>query len=383
MIKLVKDTIDSEDIKLLIDWLKTEPRLTKGDLTDQFEQEWSKWLGVKHSIFVNSGSSANLALIQAIKIMHAKNKNAKIIMPAVSWSTTVAPAMQLGMTPILCEADSDTLGLDIDHFEQLCSQHKPVAVMLVHVLGFPCKMKEIMAICKKHNIILLEDTCEAHGSTYDNKKLGSLGLASTFSFYFGHHMSTIEGGMISTDDTDLYNLLKSIRCHGWSRDLDTEYRSALKKDWKIDSFQDLYTFYVPGFNLRSTDLQAFIGLQQLKKLDGICMQRNKNYQFYRDNLKQLEWSPSPTKESWVSNFAYPIISSKRDKIITHLKNNNIETRPLICGSIGQQPFWKKEYGTCSYPFADKVNDQGLYLPNNHQMTENELIKMTKVMNEVL
>ena len=381
MIKLVKDTIDSKDIQSLIEWLKTNPRLTKGELTDQFEEEWSKWLGVKHSIFVNSGSSANLALMQAIKILRPDNTT--VILPAVSWSTTVAPAMQLGFDPILCEADPETLGLDVKHFEELCKKHSPIAVMLVHVLGFPCKMKEIVEICNKYNVLLLEDTCESHGSTYGNQKLGSIGTAGTFSFYFGHHISTIEGGMISTNDTKLYNLLKSIRCHGWSRDIDPAYAAAWKEEWDIDCFKDLYTFYVPGFNLRSTDLQAFIGLQQLKKIDNICEQRNKNFQFYHRNIKNTEWLIQPTKESWVSNFAYPIILSKKYDIFKNLQKHDIETRPLICGSIGQQPFWKKAYGECSFTMADKVDNFGLYLPNNHQMTDKELIKTVEVVNEIL
>lgn len=381
MINLVKDTIDKTDIESLIEWLKTNPRLTKGELTDQFEKEWSSWLGVKHSVFVNSGSSANLALMQAIKIMYPENN--KVIVPAVSWSTTVAPAMQLGFDPVLCEADSDTLGLDLEHFETLCIQHKPIAVMLVHVLGFPCKMKEIVEICNKYNVILLEDTCESHGSMYADQKLGSIGLAGTFSFYFGHHMSTIEGGMISTNDTKLYNLLKSIRCHGWSRDLDPVYAEKWKQEWDVDCFKDLYTFYVTGFNLRSTDLQAFIGLQQLKKLDSICDQRNKNFKFYHKNIKNTEWLIQPTEESWVSNFAYPIIHSNKYEIYKNLQKHNIETRPLICGSIGQQPFWKKQYGECSLPVADRVDDFGLYLPNNHQMTTLEIFKVIEAVNEVI
>ena len=381
MINLVKDTIDTKDLETLIEWLKTNPRLTKGDLTDQFEEEWSKWLGVKHSVFVNSGSSANLALMQAIKILYPENN--KVIVPAVSWSTTVAPAMQLGFEPVLCETDSETLGLDIPHFEELCKKHNPVAVMLVHVLGFPCKMREIVEICNKYNVILLEDTCESHGSMYGDKKLGSIGLAGTFSFYFGHHMSTIEGGMISTNDTKLYNILKSIRCHGWSRDLDSNVAEAWKSEWDVDCFKDLYTFYVPGFNLRSTDLQAFIGMQQLKKLDAICEQRNKNFKFYHNNIKNTEWLIQPTEESWVSNFAYPIIHSNKFDIYKNLQKNEIETRPLICGSIGQQPFWKKEYGECSLPVADRVDDFGLYLPNNHQMTTLELWKIVETVNEVI
>ncbi|MAW75279.1 MAG: aminotransferase DegT [Candidatus Marinimicrobia bacterium] len=382
MINLVKDTIDQEDLNSLIEWLKTNPRLTKGELTIKFEEKWSQWLGVRHSIFVNSGSSANLALIYAIKLLQNPKRN-NIILPAVSWSTTVSPAIQFGFNPILCEADKETLGLDLNHFEILCKKYNPVAVMLVHVLGFPCKMKEIKSICKKYGVILLEDTCESHGSKYNNKKLGSIGDASTFSFYFGHHISTIEGGMICTDDTKLFNLLKSIRCHGWSRDLDSSFSNKWRKKWSVDNFKDLYTFYIPGFNLRSTDLQAFIGLRQLEKIDYICESRNKNYIQYHKLIKNNYWKISPTKNSWVSNFAYPIIHPNKSKIVENLQKNMIETRPLICGSIGQQPFWKKIYGECSYEMADLVDNFGLYLPNNHQLSNQELTKICKTVNEVI
>ena len=183
MIKLTENTIDDEDVSSLIGWLKTKPRLTKGDLTDEFERQWSKWLGVKHSIYVNSGSSANLATFTALKYLGRINNN--VVAPAVSWATTVAPLMQLGFNVTLCDCDKDTLGLDVKHLRRICEEKRPSLVVLVHVLGIPCHMEEILDICTEHGAILVEDSCESVGSMYSGKKTGTFGLASSFSFYAG------------------------------------------------------------------------------------------------------------------------------------------------------------------------------------------------------
>lgn len=379
-IKLVKDTIDGQDINNLIEWLKTNPKLTKGALTVEFEKQWSKWLGVKHSVFVNSGSSANLAAIYSL-ILSGRLKNNKIVVPAVSWVTTVTPAIQLGLHPIMCECDEKNLGLDITHLERIIEEEKPSVVILVHVLGIPNHMDEIVKLCKENDILLVEDSCESIGSKYNDKMIGTFGDMSTFSFYFGHHMSTIEGGMISTNDEDLYHILLSIRSHGWDRDLPSEKQSELRKKYNIQNFRSLYTFYYPGFNLRATDLQAFIGLQQLKKLDLIVSNRNKNYVRYKNEIKNDFWSASEPTNSFVSNFSYPIITKNIDKLVKSLTDNNIECRPLICGSITEHPFWYERYGKQDLPNAKLVHEYGLYVPNNHEMTDDEINKIIKIVNE--
>jgi CDP-6-deoxy-D-xylo-4-hexulose-3-dehydrase len=381
-ITLVKDTIDKNDIKHVISWLKTNPRLTKGDLTIQFEKEWSKWLGVKFSVFVNSGSSANLAAVYAL-ILSGKLKNNKIVVPAVSWVTTVTPAIQLGLEPIMCDCDKNNLGLDINSLKNIIETENPAAIILVHVLGIPNKIDEILDLCKKNNIMLIEDTCESLGSKFQNKTLGTFGDLSTFSFYFGHHISTIEGGMISTDNEDLYHILLSIRSHGWDRDLPKFKQNELREKYKIDEFTSLYTFYYPGFNLRSTDLQAYIGINQLKKLDKIIYQRNKNYEIYHNEIKNNFWKILPPDNSFVSNFSYPIITDKKFELVSELKKNNIECRPLICGSISKHPFWYEKYGIKKYPNSELVHNLGIYVPNNHQMTIKEIKKVIKVINNSL
>jgi CDP-6-deoxy-D-xylo-4-hexulose-3-dehydrase len=381
-INLVKDTIDTQDINKMIEWLKSNPRLTKGPLTTEFEKKWSEWLGVKYSVFVNSGSSANLAAIYSL-LLSGKLKNNKIVVPAVSWVTTVTPAIQLGMEPIMCECDMNNLGLDINHLETIIKNDNPSAIILVHVLGIPNHMEEIIKLCEKNNILLIEDTCESVGSKYNNKLLGSFGNLSTFSFYFGHHMSTIEGGMISTDDEELYHILLSIRSHGWDRDLPKEKQESLRKQYKIDDFRSLYTFYYPGFNLRATDLQAFIGLGQLEKLDMIIEHRNKNYERYKNEIKNSFWSVSPPENSFISNFSFPIITKNIKTLTQELIKNDIECRPLICGSINEHPFWYERYGKKELPNSKLVHEFGLYIPNNHQMTNEEISKVIRVVNDNL
>jgi len=379
-IDLVKDTIDGNDIKKLISWLETNPRLTKGELNVKFEKEWSEWLGKKFSVFVNSGSSANLAAVYAL-LLSGKLRNNKIVVPAVSWVTTVTPAVQFGMEPIMCECDEDNLGLNIEHLKQIIKEHNPSSIILVHVLGFPNHMNEIVELCKEHDIRLIEDTCESIGSEYEGKKLGTFGDLSTFSFYFGHHMSTIEGGMISTDDEELYHILLSIRSHGWDRDLPKSKQIELREKYNIGDFRSLYTFYYPGFNLRATDLQAFIGLEQLKKLDLIVKNRNLNYQKYHEGIKNNEWKINPPKDSFISNFSYPVITKNIKELVEKLTENNVECRPLICGSINEHPFWYERYGKQDLPISKKVHEYGLYLPNNHQMTVEEIDKVVNIVNQ--
>ena len=346
------------------------------------KKKWSEWLGVKYSVFVNSGSSANLAAIYSL-LLSGKLKNNKIVVPAVSWVTTVTPTIQLGMEPIMCDCDIDNLGLDINHLKEIIKNNKPSAIILVHVLGIPNHMDEILKLCKENDILLIEDTCESIGSKYNDKLLGTLGDLSTFSFYFGHHMSTIEGGMVSTNDEDLYHILLSIRSHGWDRDLPKEKQNSLREKYGVDKFRSLYTFYYPGFNLRSTDLQAYIGLGQLEKLDMIVGNRNKNFIRYKNEIKNTFWNVSEPEGSFISNFSFPIITKNIKELTEQLVANNIECRPLICGSINEHPFWYERYGKQNLPNSKLVHNYGLYLPNNHQMTDEEISKVIEVVNKNL
>ena len=378
MIPLVKDTISKKEIDELVKWLQTYPHLTKGEVTLEYESAWSKFLGCKNSIFVNSGSSANLLMLYALIESGRLKAGDKVVVPALSWATDLAPVVQLGLRPVLCDCNLKDLSIDINHLEQIILTDKPKALILVSVLGLVPEMEKIVEVCKNNNIILLEDACESLGSEYKGDKLGTFGLCSSFSTYFGHHLSTIEGGMVCTDDDEIANVLKSLRSHGWDRDMDKASRDKLRQEFKIDNdFESLYKFYYMGFNFRSTDLQAFIGINQLKIANKVAKARNYNYGIYQSLVKNELWkAPDSTTVKWISNFAYPVISKNRAKIVDTLKRKKIHSRPLICGSLGRQPFWIKNFGECPLKNADFVNDYGFYLPNNHELAESEINLIT-------
>jgi CDP-4-dehydro-6-deoxyglucose reductase, E1 len=204
---------------------------------------------------------------------------------------------------------------------------------------------------------------------------------SSFSTYFGHHISTIEGGFVSTNDSELYEVLKSIRSHGWTRDASDEYSIQLKNEWDTIDFDALYTFYHSGFNLRSTDLQAFIGLGQIDKLDSICERRNQNFKLYERELNNFAPHIS-NDDTFVSNFAYPVISSNRNKIVKRLQSENIEVRPLICGSMSLQPFYIKQFGRVNMPNASIIHRDGFYIPNHPDLSEDDILKITDIIKGV-
>lgn len=379
MIKLCSDIIDKNDIENLIGWLKTIPKLTKGQKTLSFEKRFASIIGCKHAIFCNSGSSANLLATSAL-IQSGLMRNNKIVVPQVSWSTTVFPAMQLGLNPIMCDCDSLNLGIDVDNFLEIIEKEKPSALILVHVLGFDSSIQKIKDICEQNNILLIEDTCESLGSVVGGKMLGSYGLASTFSFYFGHHISTIEGGMVCTNDDYLAEVLKMIRSHGWDRDIDEEAKQKYRSKYNVKEFESLYKFYYQGFNLRSTDLQAFIGLSQLTKVKQIANKRHENFNKYLELIDNKFWKPVLNQEV-VSNMGYPLILSNREQVYQKLKNNNIESRPLVSGSMGTQPAWSKTYGESRMKNSTIVNDKGMYVPNHGDLSNEDIEKICSIINK--
>ena len=364
--KLAEDTITHPELESLSRWMLEGHRLTKGEQTLNFEAEFSDFVGSKHSVFVNSGSSANLLSIYSAKIS-GRLRNNIAIAPAVSWVTTVTPLLQFGFQTYLCDADKTNLGLDLNHFEYLCRKHKPSIAILVHVLGHSNNLKELLEICEKYDVCIVEDTCEALGSEYNSRKLGTFGLSGTFSFYYGHHVSTIEGGMVITNDDEMCNVMRSIRSHGWSRDLPVNLMNSLQSRYQIDDFRNLYTFYYEGFNLRSTDLQAYIGRSQLKKIHEIGVIRNNNMKYYRSLLSN--YFKQNCNGSFVSNFAYGTLVQNPRETFEELWKHGIETRPLICGNIARHPFWIDRFGKSDLKVADIIHDYGIYLPNHANMTQ--------------
>ena len=378
-IKLAENTITIKERLQLAKWISNNEFLTKGPLTTKLEKKFSNILKKKYSVFVNSGSSANLLIAKSLQEYHHK-KNLRIILPAVSWITTVMPFEQLGFDIRMVDCDKQNLGLDLKKLEKMCKKFKPDYVCIVHVLGHLNNMEELMKLSKRYNFKIIEDSCEAIGSK-GRGLAGSYGLISSFSFYYGHQISTIEGGMVTTSDKKLNEILLSVRSHGWARDQDKTEKKKLEKKFNIDKFRSLYSFYYSGFNLRSTEINAFLGLSQIKKIKKIASIRHKNFLAYKKNLNNF-WVQK-SKTSIISNFGYGTLVKNRKKVSQALIENNIECRPLICGNIARQPVWLKNYGSKKdLPNSDIVHDFGIYLPNHANLTLKEINFITTIFKKI-
>lgn len=380
---LAHDTIDRQDIDRLVEWLQTYPRLTKGLITVEFEAKWSQWLGCLHSVHCNSGSSANLLMYYTL-LASTRLRNKKVIVPSVGWVTSIAPAIQFGFEPVMCEADPETFGLDLNHLEALLQRHEAQTVMLVQVLGVPHKMRELMALKSRYDFVLLEDACAAIGASYEGRRVGSFGDMSSFSFYFGHQMSTIEGGMVSTNDKELNKLLLMLRSHGWSKDLDRATHGELVVQYGIDDFHSPFVFYEPGFNVRSTDLNAFLGIGQLEKLEWMTEQRRANHARYLERLAKNFYVQRPPSGSQVASISVGLLADspqQRRRIVKALTGCGIETRIFSAGNLGLHPFWVKRYGVASFPVADRVHHCGFFLPNHAALTVEDIDTISRVVLE--
>jgi len=371
---LAKETINDEDVNALCDWLKSYPRLTKGQLTWQVESDWAEFIGTEYAVFNNSGSSANLLMIAAA-VQCGRIPNKKIIVPSVGWVTTISPAIQLGLQPIMVGADKDTFGIDLDQLEAACEKERPDAVIFVQVLGVPHYKERLLALKEKYGFILLEDACAALGASYaDGTMVGTVGDISSFSFYFGHQLSTIEGGMVNTSDKELYEMLLMLRSHGWAKDLSKETYDKMMAKHGIDDFHSPFTFFIPGYNLRSTDLQAFLGIRQIKKANWAASQRNKNHLLYAKKLEghvefQKWGNDNPVS---ISFGALASSTEHRREIITRLVESGIETRIYSAGNLGRHPFWTDLYEQFQDEQSDKIHSCGFFIPNYPELTEEEI-----------
>lgn len=380
-IKLVSEPVAREDINALCEWLQQEPtpQLSKGKLTKQFEEQWAKLVGRKYACFVNSGSTANYLMF---RILEATNsiKNKKVVIPALCWITSVSPALQMGMEVILCDINYDDLSVDYDQLEKIFREQKPSIFLCVPILGLVPDMQRITNLCAKYGVMLLIDNCESVGSRFFNSPLEHFGLMSTSSNYIGHQLVAVEGGMLCTDDIELYEMAMMLRSHGWDRDLSEEKQKELRKKWNVSKFQQLYSFFVPAYNFRNSEINSFIGLRNLAHADEIFLKRAENYALYRTNLSDKLWKPKHFVGSFVSALGYPLISKHRDEIAEALRGNNVECRPLVSGSMTTQPFFIERYGKVSCPNAERLNDEGMYLPLHPKMTEEEIKFVCEIVN---
>lgn len=371
---LAKETIDERDIDALIGWLKSYPRLTKGQLTWDVESQWARHIGTKYAVFNNSGSSANLLMIAAA-IQTGRIANKKIVVPSVGWVTTIAPAIQLGLSPIMVGADEKTFGMDLDQLEEVCEREHPDAVIYVQVLGVPHHRERMLELKERYGFCLLEDACAALGASYsDGQMVGTIGDMSSFSFYFGHQLSTIEGGMVNTDDKELYDMLLMLRSHGWGKDLDEQSYQEKVEEYGIDDFHKPFTFFIPGYNLRATDLQAFIGLRQIERANWVATWRNLNHHRYAENLEGIvqfqDWGDNVPVS--ISFGALAESNEHRREIISRLVENGIETRIFSAGNLGLHPFWVDLYGEFEDEMSNRIHSCGFFLPNYPEMSEEDI-----------
>jgi len=375
-IKLAAETISRSELESAAEWMLAGNQLTKGAQTLAFEKEFAAYMGTEHAVFVNSGSSANLLVAAALK-ESGRLRNLKVVCPSISWVTTVTPYTQLGFEVTLCDASPLSLGVDPAKLREIFERDHPSILVIVHVLGHPNDVVEIRRLCEEFDVILFEDSCEALGSiTAQGQKLGTIGLAGSFSFYYGHHISTIEGGMVVTSDFNLYQLMLSLRSHGWSRDLDPGFRQKLQAENQVDDFRNLYTFYWPGFNFRSTDLQAFIGRNQLKRMNEIVEIRAANHARYQMGLPDF-WTQH-SDASVLSSFAFGTAVSNRSQVASYLAKLGVDSRPLICGNLARHPFWSRENEYQALPVADFIHDFGMYLPNHASLSVQDVDRVIEL-----
>jgi CDP-4-dehydro-6-deoxyglucose reductase, E1 len=391
-IKLIKSTFLNENAvkEKLANFILNTEILSMGEQCKLFEKEFSLFQGRKYSLMVNSGSSANLALIQSMINLGWLNKGDKVAFSSLTWSTNVMPIIQLGLIPIPIDIDLETLNVGSNSFDKTISSHPDIkAFFISNILGFCSDIDVIVEQCKAKNIYLIEDNCESLGSVYKDIKLGNFGIASTFSSYVGHHLSTIEGGMVCTDNEDLANMISMVRAHGWDRNLSDESKEHLKNKHNINDFYDLYTFYELAYNIRPTEISGFIGITQLSEIDESIKLRESNYTALtsaiskNSNCIQIQNS----NLSIVSNFAFPIILTSKTKFLDAIdlfKHSGIEIRPVVGGNMTRQPFYDKYCGknTIKMDNVDIVHDQGFYIPNNPDLTQEDISNMQNVIENI-
>ena len=382
---LTADSWDNKEL-LAINKVVKSNRFTMGKNVKKFENNFSKYIGSNYSVMVNSGSSANLLMVAAL--FYSKKFNLKrgdeIIVPSVSWSTTYFPLAQYGLKIVFVDIDINTLNLNHELIEKAISK-KTKAIFAVNLLGNSCNYGEIKKICKKHSLYLIEDNCESLGSKYRNKFTGTFGIMGSYSFFFSHHLQTIEGGMIVTNDLNLYEILVSLRAHGWTRDL-PDLNTVQNK--KLDKFYDSFNFVLPGYNLRPGELNGAIGIEQLKKIKFFMKMRRLNAIFFKKlfaNDKNILIQSETGTSSW---FGFSMIlinklAKKRDDVIKFLELNNIETRPIVAGNFTKNPVIQY----LDYRISGKLNNadisdkQGFFIGNDHRNLHDELSLLRSVLDK--
>lgn len=374
-VPLGKSTVGEEEIAAILRCL-VEENFTMGEITAEFEEAFANFLGVRHAAMVNSGSSANHLLLAALRNPLIRQElrleeGDEVIVPALTWSTTIWPVIDHGCTPVLVDAHLETLNMSMDAVENAIT-HRTKAIFAAHILGNAVDLTRLQELAGRFGLILLEDSCESLGTTYGGKPVGSFSRASSFSFYFSHHITTIEGGMIATDDPELDNICRCLRAHGWSRDLSNKKQIEAS----YPSIDPRFLFVNLGYNLRPTDLQAAIGLCQLRKLPHFNRRRCAIAGMFLEAFKGFDAlrTIQPTESVSHTWFGFPVLLpsiSERQRLTAHLEQQGIETRPIVAGSLDQHPAMK------SFPHrvagqltnAHEIMGRGLYWSCHPLMTD--------------
>jgi CDP-6-deoxy-D-xylo-4-hexulose-3-dehydrase len=385
---LMRNNISRADLDAVIEHLKQDdPILTNGPNVREFEKEWSQWLGVKYSVFVNSGASANLLTMAILKIRHPEG--GEVIVPPLAWVSDVASVLQNGFTPIFADIDPSTLAMDTKAILSKIT-NKTRAVFLTHVQGFDGITDELLAELDRLNIPLIEDVCESHGATHNGKRLGSLGWISNFSYYYAHHMSTIEGGMICTNDPLVYEQARMLRSHGMVREVSD---ASVKTQYQTENpeLNPDFIFAYAAYNTRNTEIGGIMGRSQLKRLDKIVERRTENLHRF---LQKIESSKYQTdfKLEGSSNYAFNLILKNPDdvfvqKLMAKMRESGIEFRRGSAGGGNQirQPYLKgivpKDHHL-DFPKTEHVHFYGFYIGNFPDLTNEEVDEICAILNSV-
>lgn len=356
-----------------------EGSVTMGKKVKIFEERFAEYIGVRNAIMVNSGSSANLLALSVMSNSSIRNgitRGDEVITPAVTWSTTVFPIVGAGAIPVFVDVNLDTYTIDVSQMEKAVTD-RTKALSIVHLLGSPCEMKPIQETAESHDLIILEDSCEALGAEDDDAKVGSFGMCSTFSFYFSHHITTMEGGMLVTNDDELGELARVMRAHGWIREL--RDKSEIKK--KHPDIDPRFLFINQGYNLRPMEIQGAFGMHQMERLEEFIHIRQTNARYWNDRLGELANAfilPRERTRSRHTWFSYPITVSpdapfSKVELMNFLENSGVETRPVMTGNITRQPvinsFRHKVRGRLDN--SNLIMDHSFLIGNHHGIGKEE------------
>jgi CDP-6-deoxy-D-xylo-4-hexulose-3-dehydrase len=381
---LINDNVTLSDRKILSDFILSGERLTNGPKVKEFERIWSEWLGVKHSVMVNSGASANYISIAMVKELAGLGE---VIVPPLGWVSDLSSIAQLGMKPVIVDIDMKNLAITAENIKNAITSETK-AIVLIHCLGFNGISDEIIKIANEKNIILIEDCCESHGATYNGSKIGTFGDISLFSFYFGHHITTVEGGVVCVNTPELYDLAKLFRSHGMTREASSELQTKYQE--KYPHLNPLFTFAVAGFNMRSTEINAVLGIEQMKRIDYNIKKRTDNLHTWLDNLDSNKFFINfDIKGS--SNFALPLILNEEYKnklklVCNILEEEKVEYRLGTAGGGNQalQPYLSNFSHRVEgeLPVANYIHYNSLYIGNHPELTKTQIINLCNKLNNV-